>query len=151
MKLIRLWQRILVNENLTWNAHGKHYNKVWSSKLLAKIWLGNIINAIYVHFRLPKIKKISFCEISFPKSIVYSDVVRDKLGRSYKSFFPTKTRTVKLWKLMIGIPFARSWCFQDFWITRNYKNRQFKVVCRKKISCKTWKFLDDYTKYHQSL
>ena len=30
--------------------------KVWSSKLLAIAWLKNIINAIYVHFWVPKIK-----------------------------------------------------------------------------------------------
>ena len=33
-----------------------YYIKVWSSKLLAIIWLGNVINAIYVHFWLSKIK-----------------------------------------------------------------------------------------------
>ena len=31
-----------------------------------------------------------FCEISFPKNVVYSDVVLDKLGQSNKSFFPSK-------------------------------------------------------------
>ena len=38
--------------------------KVWSSTL-AIIWLGNIINAIYVHFWLPRIKKILW--IPFPE------------------------------------------------------------------------------------
>ena len=30
------------------------------------------------------------CEIPSPKSIVYNDVVLDKLGQSYESFFPSK-------------------------------------------------------------
>ena len=38
------------------NTDGKHYIKVWSSKLLAILWLGNILYAIYVHFWLPKTK-----------------------------------------------------------------------------------------------
>ena len=46
-----------MNKNLTWNTHGRYYIKVWSSKLLAILWLGNIINAIYVHFWLPRFKK----------------------------------------------------------------------------------------------
>ena len=46
-----------MNKNLCWNTHGKHYIKVWSSKLLAIIWLRNIINTIYFHFWLPRIKK----------------------------------------------------------------------------------------------
>ena len=32
--------------------------------------------------------KVRFYEIPFPKSIVYSDVVLDKLRQRYKSFFP---------------------------------------------------------------
>ena len=33
--------------------------------------------------------KMTFCEIPFPKSIVYSAVVMDKLPQNNKSFFPT--------------------------------------------------------------
>ena len=36
-----------------------------------------------------KIKK-RFCDIPFPKTLVYSDVVLDKLGQSYKAFFLSK-------------------------------------------------------------
>ena len=44
------------------------------------------------NFWLPKIKKeiLWSCDISFLKIIVYSDVVLDKLGQSYKSIFPSK-------------------------------------------------------------
>ena len=40
-----------------------------------------------VHFGCLELKWRS-CEIPFPKSIVYSDVVLDKLGQGYESFFP---------------------------------------------------------------
>ena len=33
--------------------------------------------------------KMRFCEIPFPKSIVYSDVVLDKQQQRYESFFPS--------------------------------------------------------------
>ena len=48
-----------------------------------------MINTIYVHFWLPKILE-RFCEIPLLKSIVYSDVMLDKLRQKYKSFFPSK-------------------------------------------------------------
>ena len=57
--------------------------------------IGIHINAIYVHFWLPKIE-MKFCEIPFPKSIVYSDVVLDKLWQWYKSLFPSKNAERKL-------------------------------------------------------
>ena len=34
--------------------------------------------------------KLSFCGISFPKSIVNGDLVLDKLRQRYKSFFPSQ-------------------------------------------------------------
>ena len=56
---------------------------------------GKIINVIYVHFWLPRIKR-RFREIPFPESIVCSDVVLDRLGPRYKPPFPAKTQRVKL-------------------------------------------------------
>ena len=67
----------------------KLYIKVWSWKFLAIIWLGNIINAIYVHFCCLKLK-MRFGEIPSPKSIVNGDLVLDKLRQRYKSFFRNK-------------------------------------------------------------
>ena len=49
-----------------------------------------------------ELKKRS-CEIPFPKNIVYSDVVLDKL----KISFPAKTRKVKIRKLLTGVPIGR--------------------------------------------
>ena len=40
-------------------------------------------------FGCPELKK-RFCEIPFPKSIVYSDAVLDNLRQRYKSIFPSK-------------------------------------------------------------
>ena len=40
-------------------------------------------------FRCLKLKRRS-CKIPFPKSIVYNDVLLEKLGQSCKSFFPSK-------------------------------------------------------------
>ena len=121
-----------MNKNLIENTHGKHYNKVWSSKLLALIWLGNIINVIYVHFWLPKTEKKRFCEIPSRKIIVYSNVVLDELRQSIGLSFLAKTREVNLWKLLTGIPLG-PWQYQDLWFTRNYVNNKLEVVCCKTI------------------
>ena len=46
------------------------------------------------------------CYIPFPKSIVYSDVVLEKVGQSNKSLFPRKNAESQT--LKIGIPIGRS-------------------------------------------
>ena len=42
------------------------------------------------------------CEFPFPKSIVYSDVVVDKLGQRYKSLLPRKNPENKTLKVADG-------------------------------------------------
>ena len=70
-----------MNKNLSWNTHGKHYNTVWSSKLLAITWLGNIINAMYVHFWLPILKKE-----------ILQNPIPEKYGLQFCSVGQTKTK-----------------------------------------------------------
>ena len=120
-----------MNRNFSWNTHRKHYIKVWISKLLAIIWLGNIINAIYLHFGLPRIKKE-----------ILLNPIREKSSLQWcsigKTFFPSlsfleNTPKTKLWKLLMGIPIGRSWSFQDLRIIRNYVNKKLKAVCPKKF------------------
>ena len=92
--------------------------------------------------------KMIFCVIPFPKNIVYSDVVLDKLRQRYKSSFPSKNE--ENWTLKVTDGHS---CWQ---VLKNSRLLNYSKLCKKEIeSClskknqrKTWKSLDDHTKYN---
>ena len=76
--------------------------------------------------------KMRFCEIPFPKSIIYSDVVLDKLRQTDESFIPisaAESRTLKVADVLCPwvMKFSRPKC------TRKYVNKNLETLCRKKI------------------
>ena len=75
--------------------------------------------------------KTRFCEIPFPKSIIYSDVVLSKLGHSYESSFPSQNSESWTPKCADG----HFHCWQSFpkfsrpLITRSLVHKELKNVC----------------------
>ena len=118
-----------------------HYIKVWSSKLLAIIWVENITDAIYVEFWLPTIEEeISWNPIPKKCNIQWCNVGQTRTTLLSIPFI-TKTEKVKLWNLLTGVLLGSSWNFQDLWTNRNYANKKVQVICRKNTSNKNMKFI----------
>ena len=126
-------------KNLTWSNHGKHYIKVWSSELVATLWLGNIINAIYVHFWLPRIKKEILCNPIPEKYSLQWCSVR----QSYRVFLSEqkcrKLNSDRCWRtfLLAGLKIFTSFeILEALWI-RNWK-LFFEKNCNKNMRNIGW-------------
>ena len=129
-----------MSKSLSWNTHGKLYTKVDSSKLLTIMWVGNIINAIFIFFVYLQ-KAIFWNPIAEKQRLQWRSV--GQTTTKLKVFLSQHKLWVKLWKLLTGIPIGRS--LKDTRLL-NYSElckQDIGSRCRKKIWSKTWKSLDE--------